>query len=81
MFGTSEWPGDVPVPQAWVEFDVATAEAVAEAARELVGGGHVLLREVFVESWGQTVTRLLSPEGLLVGITYTPWMHQPAPNG
>jgi hypothetical protein len=24
------------------------------------------------EPWGQVVTRLLGPEGLLVGITYTP---------
>jgi len=27
------------------------------------------------EPWGQTVSRLLSPEGILVGIVYTPWMH------
>jgi hypothetical protein len=26
------------------------------------------------EPWGQTVSRLLSPEGLLIGITFTPWM-------
>lgn len=30
--------------------------------------------------WGQTVARLQDPRGLLVGISYTPWMH-PAPNG
>ena len=24
--------------------------------------------------WGQTVTRLLSPEGLLTGVTFTPWL-------
>lgn len=75
VFGTPDWPDDVPAPQAWVEFDVASAEAVAEAVEELKAGGHVLLREVFEESWGQTVSRLLSPEGLLVGITHTPWMH------
>jgi hypothetical protein len=28
------------------------------------------------EPWGQTVTRLLSPEGLLVGLTYTPSMRE-----
>jgi len=27
-----------------------------------------------VEPWGQTVTRMLSPEGLLVGLNYTPWL-------
>ena len=26
------------------------------------------------EPWGQTVTRLLSPEGLLAGLTVTPWL-------
>ncbi len=31
------------------------------------------------ESWGQTTSRLMSPEGLLVGITFfTPWMHRSA---
>src|ERR1700677_3001671 len=30
-FGTGEWPDDVPVPQAWIEFDVADIEkATAE---------------------------------------------------
>jgi hypothetical protein len=31
------------------------------------------------EPWGQTTARLLSPEGLLVGITFTPWMHTTEP--
>jgi len=30
-----------------------------------------------VEPWGQTVTRLLAPEGILVGITHTPSMRSP----
>ncbi|HEX6955381.1 MAG TPA: hypothetical protein VF156_10930, partial [Agromyces sp.] len=30
-FGTTEWPADRPVPQAWIEFDVASPEAVAPA--------------------------------------------------
>lgn len=29
-----------------------------------------------LEPWGQTTSRLLSPEGLLVGVTFTPWMHE-----
>ena len=37
-------------------------------------GGYQLLVDTRKEPWGQTVTRLLSPEGLLVGITHTPWM-------
>jgi hypothetical protein len=28
------------------------------------------------EPWSQTVTRLLSPQGLLVGITFTPLMRK-----
>ena len=31
-FGTSEWPSDIPVPQATVEFDVDDVEAAAEIA-------------------------------------------------
>ena len=34
-----------------------------------------LLREAREEEWKQTTARLLSPEGLLVGISFTPWMH------
>ncbi|GEA84153.1 glyoxalase [Cellulomonas gelida] len=74
-FGTPQWPESHPVPQAWLELDVATHEAVAEAAAELVGLGHRLLREAHLEPWGQTTARLQSPEGLLVGISHTPWMH------
>jgi catechol 2,3-dioxygenase-like lactoylglutathione lyase family enzyme len=74
-FGTTTWPADVPVPQAWVEFDVESPAAVAEAAAELAAAGHRLLRGAQEEPWGQTTSRLLSPEGLLIGVTYTPWMH------
>ncbi len=28
------------------------------------------------EPWGQTVSRFLSPEGMLVGITFTPSMRE-----
>ncbi len=72
-FGKQTWPDDVPVPQAWLEFDVDDIEA---ATNELVAKGHRLLVLNRKEPWGQFVTRVLSPEGLLVGITYTPWMRQ-----
>ena len=70
-FGKDRWPADLPVPQAWIEFEVdhvehATAALEADGYRILVGNKK--------EAWGQTVTRLLSPEGLLVGVTFTPWM-------
>jgi catechol 2,3-dioxygenase-like lactoylglutathione lyase family enzyme len=73
-FGTDEWPTAHPVPQACVEFEVADADAVARAADELDAGGHRVLHGARREPWGQTVARLLSPEGLVIGISYTPWM-------
>ena len=74
-FGVSEWPGDLPRPQAWVEVDVESPEAVGAAVAEMEAAGHRVLRGAREEPWGQTTARLLSPEGLLVGITFTPWMH------
>jgi catechol 2,3-dioxygenase-like lactoylglutathione lyase family enzyme len=74
-FGTTDWPADLPVPQAWLEVDVESADAVAEAVEELRAAGHGILKDAHEEPWGQTTARLQSPEGLLVGVTYTPWMH------
>ena len=79
-FATNLWPEHIPAPQAWLEFDVESAQAVATAAEELTAKGYRLLVKARAEPWGQTVTRLLSPEGLLVGVTFTPWMH-PTPAG
>lgn len=70
-FGTDSWPASVPIPQAWIEFDV---EDVEVATAELTARGYALLVAARQEPWGQTVTRLLGPEGLLIGITVTPWM-------
>jgi hypothetical protein len=39
-FGTTSWPADVPVPSAWMEFDV---EDIDEASRELEERGYRLL--------------------------------------
>jgi len=75
-FGNDAWPDDIPAPQAWIELDVESAEAVAPAVAELKAAGHRVLREAREEPWGQTTSRVLSPEGLLLGITYTPWMHK-----
>ena len=74
-FGSGTWPGHVPAPQAWLELDVESVDAVSVAAGELEAAGHTLLKHPTTEPWGQTVARLQSPEGLLVGITFTPWMH------
>jgi len=70
-FRTKTWPKDIPAPHAWLEFDV---ENLQEATAELREKGYTLLVETRKEPWGQIVTRLLSPEGLLVGVTYTPSM-------
>ncbi len=74
-FGNPEWPQDVTVPQASVEFEVADPGAVAAAAAELRGAGFELVHDAREEPWGQTVARLLSAEGLIVGISYAPWFH------
>jgi catechol 2,3-dioxygenase-like lactoylglutathione lyase family enzyme len=74
-FGTAQWPTDHPVPQASIEFEVVDAAAVADAATELEARGHRLLHRSRTELWGQTVARLLSPEGLVVGVSYAPSLH------
>ena len=76
IFGTRDWPADVPVPQVNLEFDVESPEAVEAAAREIEAAGYPLLTGPKIEAWGQTVIRLLGPEGHLVSITYTPWQHE-----
>lgn len=70
-FGTDAWPTDVPVPHSWLEFDV---EDVETASEELRRQGYNLLVAARKEPWGQIVSRLLSPEGILVGVTFTPAM-------
>jgi len=75
-FGTPEWPAERPVPQVSIEFDVADAGAVGTAARELEQAGYELLHTAREEPWGQTVARLQSPEGAIVGISHIPMFHQ-----
>jgi catechol 2,3-dioxygenase-like lactoylglutathione lyase family enzyme len=71
-FGTTEWPSDVPVPQASIEFEVAD---VATAAAELTAKGYRLIHEARTEPWAQVTARWLSPEKLLVAVCYTPSFH------
>lgn len=77
-FGTDTWPDDLPIPTTWVELDVDSVEGVGAAVAELEAAGHRVLRGAQQEPWGQTTSRILSPEGILIGITYTPWMHKAA---
>jgi catechol 2,3-dioxygenase-like lactoylglutathione lyase family enzyme len=72
-FGTDQWPRNLAVPQAWIEFDVDNIE---ESTAELKSQGYELLVATRKEPWGPVVTRMLGPEGLLVGITHTPSMRK-----
>jgi glyoxalase/bleomycin resistance protein/dioxygenase superfamily protein len=69
-FGTASWPSEIPTPQAWLEFDV---ENVEEATAALEAQGYRMLVKNRKEPWGQMVSRFLSPEGLLLGIAFTPF--------
>jgi hypothetical protein len=72
-FGSESWPSHLPVPQSWLEFDV---DDIEQAGVELEKKGYKLLTKARKEPWGQTVTRLLSPEGILVAVTVTPAMRE-----
>jgi len=72
-FGSESWPSDLPVPQAWLEFDV---DDIKQATTELEKRGYTLLTKAKKEPWGQIVTRLLSPEGILVAVAVTPAMRE-----
>ena len=74
-FGEPVWPASLPVPQAWLELDV---DDIASATRILEQNGYALLTRLKEEPWGQTVTRFLSPEGILTAITHTPFLREAA---
>ncbi|HXP58756.1 MAG TPA: VOC family protein [Streptosporangiaceae bacterium] len=74
-FGSPEWPAGLLVPQASIEFEVAGADAVVAAGEELRQAGYELLHPARTEPWGQTVARLLTSDGLIVGISYAPVLH------
>jgi catechol 2,3-dioxygenase-like lactoylglutathione lyase family enzyme len=75
-FGADEWPADRPVPQVSLEFEVENPAAVGDADSELESKGFQLLHGAREEPWGQTVARLLSIEGSIIGISYAPWFHE-----
>jgi len=72
-FGKDSWPDNIPVPQAWLEFDV---DSVEKATAHLESRGYRMLIKNKKEPWGQTVSRFIAPEGLLVGVTFTPFMRE-----
>jgi catechol 2,3-dioxygenase-like lactoylglutathione lyase family enzyme len=77
-FGTPQWPAGRVIPQASIEFEVKDADAVAAAGDELQRAGYELLHPARTEPWGQTVARLLTGDGLIVGISYAPEFHEGA---
>jgi hypothetical protein len=72
-FGRDSWPENTPAPHAWLEFDVENVESATAA---LESRGYRMLVKNKKEPWGQIVSRFLSPEGLLIGITFTPSMRE-----
>ena len=57
------------------EFELASADAVQAATVELEEHGFSVLHPPRTEPWGQTVSRILTHEGLIVGLSYAPWFH------
>src|SRR3954447_10779532 len=74
-FGTSTWPEGRPVPQASIEFEVGDADTGQAPAGELEAAGFPLSHHASTEPWGQPVARLQSPEGLVIGVSFAPWLH------
>ena len=72
-FGRDSWPDHIPAPQAWLEFEVQSVESATSA---LEARGYEMLVKNKKEVWGQIVSRFISPEGLLVGVTFTPSMRE-----
>ncbi len=72
-FGIDSWPKTIPEPNAWIEFDV---DDVKKATAELEAKGYQMLVSNRKEPWGQTVSRFIGPDGLLIGMTFTPWMRK-----
>lgn len=59
-----------------MEFDVDDVEA---AAGELERRGYQFLHKARTEPWGQTIARLQTAEGLIVGVSHTPWLREKSP--
>jgi len=72
-FGSNNWPDSVPAPHSWLEFDV---ESVESTTAELESRGYRMLIKNKREPWGQTVSRFLDSDGLLIGLTFTPSMRE-----
>ena len=75
-FGRDTWPSNVPEPTATIEFELSDAAAVQAAVEEMKAHGQKFVHEARLEPWGQTVARFVSPEGVLIGLSYAPCFHE-----
>lgn len=75
-FGSDSWPSDMPIPQATLEFELSDIASVEAAVIEMKENGYHFVHDVREEPWGQTLARFISPEGLLIGLSYAPWHHK-----
>ena len=74
-FGKDTWPSDSPLPTSTIEFELADEGSVQAAVDEIKRKGQRFLHEARREPWGQTVARFISPEGVLIGLSYIPSFH------
>ena len=74
-FGCDTWPDNILQPQATIEFELNDIPAVEAAVEEMKHQGYQFVHEARQEPWGQTLARFISPEGLLIGLSYAPWLH------
>src|SRR2546425_9152731 len=65
-FGKPDWPDDIPVPQANIEFEVESVEAVDAAGSEVIQRGCKLGAPAPTQPRAPTLARLPSPAGLRV---------------
>lgn len=57
-------------------FGIWPLSQAAEACFGTAQVGYELLHPPREEPWGQTVARLQSPEGAIIGISYAPVLHE-----
>ncbi len=75
-FGKSEWPSNISEPTSTIEYELENPEAVSNAVKELRNKGYIFIHDAREEPWGQTVARFLSPENVLIGLSFAPWFHK-----
>lgn len=75
-FGTKAWPKDIPEPTSTIEYELNSPDDVASAVIELEEKGYIFIHGVRKEPWGQITARFLSPENILIGLSFSPWFHE-----